>query len=148
MKSKDQTLLEEAYKKITEAGNDVDSPFDFMPPKIKKTANEPTSLPPKQRDPETRDRITPTGRYAIEGPNPDRVGTLGYWDVRTGEFLYAKYTAPKYGVHKTTDLEAARSMAKELTTKHADLSKQYMSRNTAAGYPAEYNPFRVIEFLT
>ena len=113
--------------------------------KERKPEKEPKDIKPS-RDPETRDYVTPTGMFAIEGPNPDKPGTSGYWDVVTGEFLYGKNEAPRSGIHKTTNKQAANETVKTLRQKHTDLIKAYIAGNRAWA-DENYQPFRVVEFL-
>jgi len=148
MKSKDQQLLEEAYLKIFNEGQPDDPRLNVADRRANApiATEEPTSLPPKQRDPETPDYTKPTKMYAIEGPSPEKPGTLGYWDVNTGDYLYGKYTAPSNGIHKTSDLESAKTMAKKLSEDNKDLSETFVSLNHAWAKPG-YNPFQVVEFF-
>lgn len=147
MKSKDQQLLEEAYNKVLNEGQPDDPRQNVADYSNRRTADysEPKDSS-SRRDPESPDYTKPTGTYAIEGPNPEKPGGLGYWDPVSGEFLYGKHDAPSSGIHKTSNLEAARTMAKKLSEENKDLSETFVSKNFAWAKPG-YNPFKVVQFL-
>lgn len=147
MKTQDQQLLEEAYQRIREEydPSQFDPRLNAVDPSNKSVADYKEPKDFKQRDSETPDFTQGTGMYAIEGPNPDKPGTLGYWDVSTGEFLYDKYSAPSQGMHKSSNKEAARTMVKKLSEENKDLIETFLSKNYAWAKP-DYNPFRVVQF--
>ena len=137
------TLVSATLRKINEESTPITIP-NVQGFKERKPFKEPKDVKPS-RDPEARDYNTPTGMFAIEGPNPDKPGTSGYWDVVTGEFLYSKNEAPRSGIHKTSDKQAAKEMVKNLREKHADLSKSFIAKNFAWA-DENYQPFHVVEF--
>lgn len=141
MKSKDQILLEQAYSDILENKyeRNVFNKIDY------KAQNDDRNARLKNDE----RMMSSSGIYAIKGPNPNKIGSDGYWNPETGEFLYGIYDNTKYkSEHHTRDLKKAREMAAKLSAERKDLEDQWKEKNSVTmEYQPNYKPFHVVEII-